>query len=113
MDLLNLANQMEKKKAGIGRRKYDSEFKEEVLKMISNGRPVREISESLGVGENLIYRWKSLNSGTAGLLAPSAGPVVSPSVPASEHEAIRLRLREVEQERDILKKALGIFSRGN
>lgn len=113
MDLLNLANQMEKKKAGTGRRKYDSEFKEEVLKMIVNGRPVREISESLGIGENLIYRWKSQNSGTAALLPPSTNPVVSSSVPASEYEAIRLRLREVEQERDILKKALGIFSRGS
>jgi transposase len=113
VDLLNLANQMEKKKEGSGRRKYDSEFKEEVLKMISNGRPVREVSESLGVGENLIYRWKSLNSGKAGLSGASAVPVISTSVPASEHEAIRVRLREVEQERDILKKALGIFSRGN
>jgi len=47
---------MKKKKEGSGRRKYDSEFKEEVLKMISNGRPVREISASLGIGENLIYR---------------------------------------------------------
>ncbi len=104
---------MEKKKEGSGRRKYDSEFKEEVLKMISNGRPVREVSESLGVGENLIYRWKSLSSGKAGLSGASAVSVISTSVPASEHEAIRVRLREVEQERDILKKALGIFSRGN
>lgn len=104
---------MEKKKAGTGRRKYDSEFKEEVLKMIVNGRPVREISETLGVGENLIYRWKSLSSGKTGLSGVSAASVISTSVPASEYEAIKLRLREVEQERDILKKALGIFSRGS
>jgi transposase len=39
-------------------------------------------------------------------------PVVIPAVPGAEHERIKARLREVEQERDILKKALGIFSRG-
>ena len=40
------------------------------------------------------------------------GAVVIPAVPGAEHERIKARLREVEQERDILKKALGIFSRG-
>jgi transposase len=39
-------------------------------------------------------------------------PVVTADVSAAEHERIKTRLREVEQERDILKKALGIFSRG-
>lgn len=101
MDWLNLANQMEKKKEGSGRRNYDSEFKEEVLKMISNGRPVREVSESSGLGENLIYRWKSLHSGTTVSLQPKDSANVSTSIPASEHEVIRLRLREVGQERDI------------
>ncbi len=47
----------EKKKAQ--RRKYDAEFKQQVLQMIGNGRPVREVAESLGIGENLIYRWRS------------------------------------------------------
>jgi transposase len=41
------------------RRKYDADFKAEVLKMIENGKLVAEISQSLGIGENLIYRWKS------------------------------------------------------
>ena len=44
------------------RRKYDSTFKEEVLKMVSFGRPVPEIAESLGIGTNLIYRWKKMNN---------------------------------------------------
>jgi len=39
-------------------------------------------------------------------------PIVIPVVSGAEHERIKARLREVEQERDILKKALGIFSRG-
>ena len=27
--------------------------------MVFNGRPVSQVAQSLGIGENLIYRWKS------------------------------------------------------
>ena len=47
------------KKTKQTRRKYDATFKEEVLKMVASGRPVSEIAQALGVGENLIYRWKA------------------------------------------------------
>ncbi len=49
---------MKEKKGKEQRRKYDAEFKQQVLQMIANGRPVREVAESLGIGENLIYRWR-------------------------------------------------------
>lgn len=38
------------------RRKYDPTFKEEALKMVENGRSVSEVSQALGIGENLLYR---------------------------------------------------------
>jgi transposase len=59
---------MKENKIKEHRRKYDTEFKQQVLQMISNGRPVREVAESLGIGENVIYRWRSgqQNQGTAG-----------------------------------------------
>ncbi len=47
---------------GVKRRKYDASFKQEVLEMIYNGRPVSEVAQSLGIGENIIYRWKSTAS---------------------------------------------------
>lgn len=50
---------MKEKKEKEHRRKYDAEFKQQVLQMIYNGRPVREVAESLGIGENLIYKWRS------------------------------------------------------
>jgi transposase len=34
------------------RRKYDEDFKAEVLKMVENGQAVSQISKSLGVSEN-------------------------------------------------------------
>lgn len=66
--------------------------------MIDNGQTVRSAAESLGVGENLLHKWKSARgAGASGL----------------EQEVVELRARnrQLELERDILKKALSIFSR--
>lgn len=92
------------------RRKYDAEFKQEVLSMIRNGRSVLDISESLGISASLIHKWKSRSNLAASASSnplPSAEAVVS----VKEHEQLKAKVKQLEQERDILKKALGIFSR--
>ena len=99
------------KKLDKPRRKYDDEFKADVLKMAFSGRPIQEIATSLGINANMIRRWRVEQAGVQEVSSPTV-PVVIPAVPGAEHERIKARLREVEQERDILKKALGIFSRG-
>jgi len=85
----------------LKRRKYDAAFKQEVLQMVVNGRPVRDISQSLGIGENLIYRWRSR----------AKHPCAAAEGCLGDQEALLGRIRELELERDILKKALAIFSR--
>jgi transposase len=92
------------------RRKYDASFKEDVLKMIMSGRPVSEIAEGLGISENLVYTWKRNAQKVAE--AGSAGPGVYDPELAKENERLRAELKRAEQERDILKKALVVFSRG-
>lgn len=83
---------------GRSRRKYDEEFRCGALKMIDSGQTVRLVAESLGVGENLLHKWRSVRrSGASGL--------------EQEVMELRARNRQLELERDILKKALGIFSR--
>jgi transposase len=99
------------KKTKQTRRKYDATFKEEVLKMVASGRPVSEIAQALGVGDNLIYRWKS------GSQNANKGETVSNATnnlpdATAEIERLKAELRRTEQERDILKKALGILGRG-
>jgi transposase len=82
------------------RRRYDEEFKSSVMRMMESGQSVPEISQSLGLGESLLYRWKQE-------LKPSAEREQD-----EEKAALLRRIKQLELERDILKKALGIFSRG-
>jgi transposase len=79
-------------------RKYDEEFKQQALAMIRNGQKPRSVAQALGISENVLHRWKRLSR---------------TDQPATEQEVEQLRrqLKQVEMERDILKKALGIFSR--
>ncbi len=60
----------------------------------------------LGVSENLIYRWKQKTEGKE--KATFSVDSFSLSV---ENQQLKERLRQLEIERDILKKALAIFRR--
>ena len=72
--------------------------------MVFNGRPVSEVARSLGIGENIIYRWRSRHKARE-----NKGEEQAPASP--DYQALYRRIRELETERDILKKALAIFSR--
>ena len=81
-------------------RKYDDEFKQQAVKKIIDGQSVASLARELGVAESLLHKWKQAKiSGASN----------------AEREVIELkkRLREVEMERDILKKAALIFGRGS
>lgn len=86
------------------RRKYDAEFKNEVVKMLANGQTASYISNALGISENLIYRWRSNQQGVKKV-------VNEPSELTLENQQLKERVRQLETEREILKKALSIFSR--
>ncbi len=92
---------MEKqKKIKAVRRKYDEGFKSEALRMVNGGRSVPDVARSLGMSENLLYKWRTESS-----YSPEE------SGRDAELEQLRKQLRQVEMERDILKKALAIFGR--
>lgn len=81
-------------------RKYDEEYKAEAVRKIFDGQSVASVARELGVGEALLHNWKKRKAATG---------------TDAERENIELkkRLREVEMERDILKKAALIFGRGS
>ena len=83
------------------RRHYDEQFKREALKLAASpNRSVPDVAKSLGISPNILYRWRNSEQ-TANEQAPCQ----------AELAQLREQLRRTEQERDILKKALGIFSR--
>ena len=89
---------MKGQKVKVVRRKYDEEFKEQALRMIDNGQSVRSVARDLGVGENLLHKWKHGKPGNRSLLE-------------QENAQLKAKIKQLETERDILKKALSIFSR--
>ena len=93
---------MPKRKSGKNRRQYSEEMRAEAVQMLLDGHSAQSVVSRLGLsGTNILYRWK------AKLLSES-GPAAT-ALEARVQE-LEKELRRVEQERDILKKALGIFS---
>lgn len=93
---------------GTTRRTYSSEFKSEAVELAaSSGRTMAEVERELGLPEGLLKQWvrKAKRDGEAAF--PGRGRLT-----ATDEEMRRLR-RENEilrQERDILKKAIAIFT---
>ena len=82
------------------------------LELIEQHKSVKDVAEELGVGTSLLYYWRKtfLEKGENGLHADQRKHL-SPE----EAELARLKkgLREVEVERDILKKVVSIFSKSD
>ena len=86
------------------RRKYDEEFKSEAVRLaLKEGSRVSEVARNLGVHENLLYKWKKELSGNG-----SNGYTAEEK---AELRKLKRELRDVKEERDILKKAMAIFSK--
>lgn len=94
---------------GEVRRKYTREFKIEALRLISDeGLSFAKVARDLGVNETMLYRWRKELSEDPKEAFPGQG-----NLKPEDEELRRLRreLEIVKQERDILKKAISVFSR--
>ena len=84
------------------RRQYSDEMKAEAVQMLIDGHSAVSVAKNLGLsGTSILYRWK------ANVLDES-GPAATAL--DSRVQQLEDELRRVERERDILKKALAIFS---
>ena len=81
-------------------KKYDEEFKQSAVKKVFDGQSVASVARDLGISEGLLHKWKRRK-------------IESSSDLERENLELKKRLREVEMERDILKKAALIFGRGS
>jgi transposase len=91
------------------RRKYDREFKVQAVKMVLDEHlPVYEVARRLNISENQLHAWKQAYQETGPDAFPGKG---HQSPEAEELRQLKKRLADAEEERDILKKALAIFSK--
>ena len=91
------------------RKKFDRQFKIDAVSMVINGgRSVKEVAHDLGIETNVLYRWKRELSLEKSEAFPGKG-----RLGPQEEELRRLRreLEQVKEDREILKKALGFFSK--
>lgn len=94
---------------GDRRRIFSREFKLEAVRLVTDGGlSLSQAARDLGIAESVLGRWRRQLAQDPTEAFPGKGHL------KSQDEELRRLRRENEilrQERDILKKALGIFSR--
>jgi transposase len=94
---------------GKARRRYDRAFKEGAVRLIvEGGQTVAGTARDLGISENMLGRWKKEYLEDRKQAFPGQGHMKPGD---AELYQLRRRVADLEQEREILKKALAIFSR--
>jgi len=91
------------------RRNFDRAFKVEAVRLITEEkRKVAEVARELDIDANLLHRWKGELSEGNNVAFPGKG---HQSPEQEELRRLRRELADVKEERDILKKAISVFSR--
>jgi transposase len=94
------------------RRSYDADFKQELMRLLASGRSAREISETFGIAENLLYRWKRMATMKTKIKSGHSEDSNAGKL-AAENARLRAENERLKTDREILKKALGLFSKSD
>jgi transposase len=90
------------------RKTYSREFKIETVKLITeSGESVSQVALDMGIHENTLYKWVRTLSAKPAEAFPGKGHLISE---AEELRQLKKENERLKMERDILKKAMAIFS---
>lgn len=92
------------------RRKYTKEFKLEAVQLVESRGNAAEVARNLGINANILSRWVREYKEDEQYAFPGLGKMKEPE---EELRRLRKELADTKMERDILKKALSIFSKQN
>jgi transposase-like protein len=94
------------------RRKFDETFKREAVNnWLSSGKSAGVIGEELGLAANRLYAWRNrFAPADAGGRAAAGAKPGSPADLQARLDAALREVRHLREQRDILKKTLGILS---
>ena len=88
------------------RRKFTEQYRQDAVELWrTSGRSAAEIAKQLGIRADLLYAW-----GNKTRPPGAAAPARSPEELARENAALREEVERLREQRDILKKSLGILS---
>lgn len=93
---------------GTEQRRFTKEFKQEAVRLaLKVDGPVKGVAQEIGVHPNILYKWVREHKAEPTQAFPGKG-----RLKADEEEIARLKrdYERVKMERDILKKAMAIFS---
>lgn len=95
-------------------REFSPEFKREAVALLeSSGRPLMQVASEIGISPSMLRNWRAMVLGgtvRSRASAPSVSPMSSPADQASEITRLKRELDRARMERDVLKKAIGIFA---
>jgi len=94
------------------RNSYDASFKAKAVELSELRGNARAVAEELGIIPALLYRWRKEHRQFGKNSFPGNGRALQTD---TDKELTRLKaeLRNVSMERDILKKAISIFSKSD
>lgn len=91
------------------RQRFTKEFKKESVEyLINSGKRLTEVSHNLGIRHDLLSRWRKEYFQDGKDAFPGKG---NQTPEQAELTSLKKELADVRMERDILKKAMAIFSK--
>jgi transposase len=95
------------------RRSFTDEFKREAVSLLaSSDRPLTQVATELGIQPSMLRSWRGAMNGIAkpGGDTPVGHAAAAVSAEQAEIRRLRRDLERAQMERDVFKKAIGIFS---
>ncbi len=91
------------------RTKYENEFKVTIVELLQSGKKPKDLSDEYNLDQSMIRRWNREYEAKSGDLSKKR----EVSKEELEIKSLRKELRNITEERDILKKAVSIFSKND
>jgi transposase len=88
-------------------KKYDNAFKVMIVELLKSGIKAKQVSDEYCLNVSMIGRWRREYASKSGDFSKKR----EISSEELELKALKKELRDVKMERDILKKAVSIFSK--
>ncbi len=97
------------------RRQYSKEYKLDVIQQSYLRDNIRELASELGLRPALIYKWRTAYEASRSAQRPTFPGNGNAGLSPEQQEIAQLKrqLADTRMERDILKKAIGIFGKSD